>query len=222
MESRLSRRKTRSFGQASRRRVRPLNHRLSTAARWRAPRDAGGCCRKTRGRFRRTPHIQAPHRCQGSAAAAARPWRCRPTCAESRATTSARSPTTHHRRAPAAGGAPPGEVHRRRPSRRPGIGARWRRAPCSRCLFRQGRGARPADAQGWNGVTRAPASAPPQAAAAPAMHPSKPRRSTGRFRLRPMNTIFEARFSPVFQGPMKSPSASICTAWKAKRSSEPW
>ncbi len=46
---------------------------------------------------------------------------------------------------------------------------------------------------------------------------SKPRRSCGRFRLRPMNTSRLKRFSPSFQGPMKSPSAIMCTAWKAKR-----
>ena len=50
---------------------------------------------------------------------------------------------------------------------------------------------------------------------------SKPRRSCGRLRLRPMNTIRLVRGSPSFQGPMKSPSAIMCTAWKAKRRSSP-
>ena len=35
------------------------------------------------------------------------------------------------------------------------------------------------------------------------MQDSKPRRSTGRLRLRPMNTIFDRRASPAFQGPMQ-------------------
>ena len=44
---------------------------------------------------------------------------------------------------------------------------------------------------------------------------SKPRRSTGRLRLRPMNTRRDERASPARQGPMKSPSAIMCTAWNA-------
>lgn len=48
---------------------------------------------------------------------------------------------------------------------------------------------------------------------------SNPRRSWGRFKLRPMKTRRLVRGSPSFQGPMKSPSAIMCTAWKAKRRS---
>src|SRR4051794_5727576 len=48
---------------------------------------------------------------------------------------------------------------------------------------------------------------------------SKPRRSCGRFRLRPMNTRRLVFGSPSFDGRMKSPSAIMCTAWKAKRRS---
>ena len=53
-------------------------------------------------------------------------------------------------------------------------------------------------------------------------HASNPRRSCGRFRLRPMNTSLLRRSAPGAQGPMKSPSAIMCTAWKAKRRSSFW
>jgi len=41
---------------------------------------------------------------------------------------------------------------------------------------------------------------------------SKPRRSCGRLRLRPMNTRRDCGVSSAFHGPMKPPSAIICTA----------
>ena len=50
-----------------------------------------------------------------------------------------------------------------------------------------------------------------------ATQPSKPRRSFGRLRLRPMNTMRLVRGSPSFHSLMKSPSAIMCTAWKANR-----
>ena len=55
----------------------------------------------------------------------------------------------------------------------------------------------------------------------PATQLSKPRRSCGRFRLRPMNTSRLVRGASGAHFPMKSPSAIMCTAWKAKRRSSP-
>ncbi len=109
-----------------------------------------------------------------------------------------------------------------------------RRDPHRAVAKREGRASRPRTRRRRR-TRPAPASSPAPGAGYPARalarglaekghhpatwHASNPRRSCGRFRLRPMNTSFERRSAPSGHGPMKSPSAIMCTAWKAKRRS---